>query len=197
MSMKVALERLLGGPCYHMAEVFPRPEHVAFWQAAGEGKPVDWDEVFDGFVATVDWPSCSFWQEQAAAYPDALIVLTTRSSPEAWWRSANDTIFAGMPEFEPAEEGAEPSFEGMWDAITRSRFTERWREKGPAIEAYERHNAEVRRLAPPERLLDFQVADGWEPLCAALGVPVPDEPFPHVNTTEEFRARRAGDPPAD
>lgn len=194
LSMKVALEKLLGGPCYHMAEVFPRPEHVALWQRAGEGHDVNWDDLFDGFVATVDWPSCSWWNELSQWYPDSLIILTTRSSPEAWWKSANDTIFKGMADNPVPEPGSEPSFEGMWDAISRNRFTSHWREQGAAMEAYEHHNAEVRRLAPRGRLLEFQVSDGWEPLCAALGVDVPDEPFPHVNTTDEFNARQKGDP---
>lgn len=197
MSLKVALEQLLGAPCYHMTEVFAHPEHTAVWQAAGQGRAVDWDALFDGFVATVDWPSCSFWSELSQHAPDALVVLTTRSSAEAWWTSANDTIFFGMADAPVPDPDAEPSFEGMWDAITRSRFTTGWREKDSAIAAYERHNAEVRRAAPADRFLDFQVSEGWEPLCAALDLPVPDLPFPHVNTTDEFRARFSDGPPAD
>jgi hypothetical protein len=66
-------------------------------------------------------------------------------------------------------------------------FTTDVLDKDAAITAYERHNADVLATAEPERLVCWQPGDGWEPICAALGVDVPDEPFPHVNTTEEFR----------
>ena len=191
-SLKVALEQLLGGPCYHMMEVFPREDHVARWQAAGRGQAVDWDALFEGFLATTDWPGCSFWQEILERNPDALVLLSTRSSPDVWWKSARDTIFFGLTDVPPPTDPDEVSFEAMWDAITRSRFTAEWREEGPAKEAYLRHNEEVRRRTPAGQLLEWQPGDGWAPICEALGLPVPDAPFPHANTTEEFRARFTG-----
>jgi hypothetical protein len=60
---------------------------------------------------------------------------------------------------------------------------------------YEVHLAAVRSEVPGDRLVEWVAGDGWVPLCDGLGLPVPDEPFPHVNTTEEFRARRAADGP--
>jgi hypothetical protein len=182
--LKIALEQLLGGPCYHMIEVFEHPEHVDVWRRAAEGDAVDWSEFPDGYVASVDWPGGSFWREMADANPDAVILLSTRSSPEAWWKSASETIFAviGQRDDMPPEWGA------MVEALFRNRFTGDIRDKASAIAAYERHNADVRATADPSRLLDWQPGDGWEPICKALGVAVPDEPFPHVNTTDEFRA---------
>jgi len=53
----------------------------------------------------------------------------------------------------------------------------------------------VRATVPPERLVDYTAGDGWEPLCKALGVPVPDAPFPHVNSTADFRAMMGLDAP--
>jgi hypothetical protein len=185
-SLKAALEQLLGGPCYHMAEVFQHPEHIPTWTAAARGEPVDWDVVFADYVATVDWPGASFWTDLLALNPEALVLLSTRLSAETWWKSANDTIFGGMTS-RPLD--LEDPFTAMWVAICDHRFTERWREPEPAMEAYERHNARVRAEAPADRLLEWQPGDGWEPLCAALGVAVPDEPFPHHNSTEEFRER--------
>ena len=64
------------------------------------------------------------------------------------------------------------------------------------IAAYERHNDEVRAGVPPERLLEWCPGDGWEPICERLGLPVPDEPFPKTNSTEDFRAL-AGLPPVE
>ena len=181
-SLKLALERLLDGPCYHMMEVFGRPDHIPVWREAATGDSPDWDALFEGYVAAVDWPVASFWPEVSAAYPDAVVLLSTRADAETWWKSASSTIFAIVD-----KEGPPPEFLGMWDAIATNRFTAGYREREPAIEAYQRHNAEVRREVPPERLLEWQPGDGWEPLCERLGVPVPDEPFPHTNSTEDFR----------
>src|SRR5579883_1954803 len=91
-SLKIALEQLLGAPCYHMVEVFNHPEHVAQWQAAANGEPADWDFVFQDYAATVDWPSASFYEEIMTQYPDAVVLLSTRSDAEAWWKSYSNTI---------------------------------------------------------------------------------------------------------
>ena len=182
-SLKLALERLLGGPCYHMMEVFSHPEHIALWREAATGDSPDWDALFDGYVAAVDWPVASFWPEVASANPDAVVLLSTRADAETWWKSASQTIFA----INDAAHAPPEAFRDMWDAIASNRFTPGYREREAAIEAYQRHNAEVRSEVPPERLLEWQPGDGWEPLCERLGVPVPDEPFPHTNSTEDFR----------
>src|SRR5713101_4103993 len=86
-SLKMALEKLLGGPCYHMMEVFQHPEHSALWEEAFTTGSTDWDTIFDGYVATCDWPSGGVWEPLAAANPDALILLSTRADGDAWWKS--------------------------------------------------------------------------------------------------------------
>jgi hypothetical protein len=182
-SLKIALERLLGGSCYHMIEVFEHPDDVDVWRRAAEGDAVDWSAFPEGYVASVDWPGCSFWREMAGANPDAIILLSTRESSEAWWKSANATIFQAM---DRAQEF--PGWARMIEAIFANRFTADVRDKAAAITAYERHNAEVRADADPQRLLEWTPGDGWEPICNALGVAVPEEPFPHLNTTDDFRA---------
>lgn len=186
-SLKLALERLLGEPCYHMVEVFGHPEHVPIWHAAADGEAVDWDALFADYGAAVDWPTASFWRELADAYPDAVVVLSTRTSADAWWRSADDTIFAHMRH----DAGDPPGLEGwraMVDAAIVRRFPGVPDDAETAKASYEAHNAAVRAAIPAERLVEWTAGDGWEPLCAALGVDVPDEPFPHVNTTADFRA---------
>jgi hypothetical protein len=182
MSLKTALERLLGEPCYHMIEVFPRPEHIGVWTDAANGKPVDWRALFDGFGAAVDWPTCAFWREISAEYPDALILLSTRTDADTWFTSADNTIFRVADDMPPEME----PFRAMWEAIATNTFTPDFRDHDAATAAYEAHNAAVRAEADPARLVEWQAADGWEPLCAALGVAVPDEPFPRMNTSEEW-----------
>lgn len=190
MSLKVALERLLGGPCYHMIEVFPRPAHAGLWTAAAHGERVDWHALLDGFPAAVDWPPAAFWKEISDAFPESIILLSTRASAESWWKSASETIFRRATD----ERGG--PIAAMANAIFETRFTTALHDREAAIAAYERHNADVRATAPRARLVEWTPKDGWGPLCKALGVAVPAEPFPHVNTTDEFRARvAAGRPP--
>lgn len=186
-SLKDALELLLGAPCYHMTECFGRPDDPARWTAAMHGRDVDWDDLFDGFAATVDWPSAACWKELAEAYPDALILHSERPA-EDWFRSADRTILEGFKK--PRSEWDPPGTNAWWDmavAMLEERFTSDFLDHDAAVAAVDAWNADVRATAPPERLLVWRTGDGWEPICDALGMPVPDEPFPHVNTTEQFR----------
>jgi hypothetical protein len=204
-SVKLALERLGLGPCYHMSEVIERPQRAGDWLAATR-HPVDWDRMFAGYLSTVDWPGAAFWRELLAAYPDAMVLLTVRDT-DSWYRSCADTIFrtAGrLPDAATAAAGALPAgfedFVAMTQAVVVDRvFGGRIDDRDHAVAVYERHNAAVRAEVPAGRLLEYRAADGWGPLCDRLGVPVPDEPFPHVNDTAAFRrrqdARFGGDTP--
>ena len=192
-SLKGALEQLLGGPCYHMLEVLERPPDVDAWHAAVREEPVDWSALLDGYRACVDWPAAAFWSEIETANPGALVLLSTRDSASDWWRSMERTIVptvqAPIPEDQPLLE----RHRKMVRELLAKRFTPGWQEPDAAMAAYERHNEAVRRAVPSERLLEWRPGDGWEPLCAALGVPVPREPFPHENTTAAFRTRQGLD----
>ncbi|HZO91909.1 MAG TPA: sulfotransferase [Chthonomonadaceae bacterium] len=184
-SLKLALERLLGAPCYHMVEVFAHPEHVSAWHSAAEGRMPDWHTLLAGYAAAVDWPAGAFWPELSEAFPDALVVLSVRD-PQSWWESAHNTIFQAIPSRPPDSD-----WRKMIDAMMTNRFTSALDDPQACIAAFERHNARVRETVPRERLLEWNVAEGWAPLCAALGVPIPEEPFPRTNTREEWLARRA------
>jgi hypothetical protein len=187
MSLKVALEKLLGGPCYHMLELFTHPEHIKDWAAAGKGTMPDWRRLFAGYRAAVDWPMCSFWEEIAAVHPDALVLLSVRDA-DSWWQSASETIFKGM------QLGAErmPEWHAMVRDIMESRFVWPPDDEAKTKAAYERWNEQVRARAPRRRFLEWRASDGWEPICKALDLPVPNEPFPRVNTRDEFLARMTG-----
>lgn len=189
LSLKNALEKLGFGACYHMMEVFPRPEHVAMWHRLAFGHPMDWDEVFRGFRATVDWPAARWWREIAAHYPDAKVLLSVRD-PEDWYRSMSDTIYQPMklPVPDGAPEIVRLQSEMVRKAVLAETFDNRFDDKALAIQVFKRHNQEVRDSIDSARLLEFDVREGWAPLCRFLEVPIPDEPFPRLNDTATTQA---------
>ena len=183
-SLKFALEHLGFGPCYHMSEVFARARrNVPLWLDAIDGRP-DWDAIFDGFASTTDYPACTYWRELAAHYPAAKVVLTVRD-PDSWFDSVSETIFS---------EAMQGSLAGsplgdMMQGVIFDAFGDRVRDREFMTEWFIRRNRDVIDSLPAERLLVFSPKDGWEPLCAFLGVAVPDGPFPRVNSRDEISAK--------
>lgn len=192
MSLKGALEMIGWGPCYHMIEVIKlegAPEH---WSRVTAGEAVDWEEVFKGFVSTVDWPACNFYAELAEAYPEAKVLLSLRD-PEKWWDSVHNTIYQALT---ADHANSPPNMQKQMAMANRlileQTFGGKFLDRDHAIGVFNAHNEAVKAAFPPERLLVFDVKEGWEPLCAFLGADVPDEPFPRVNSTEDFRASFGG-----
>jgi hypothetical protein len=194
LSLKLALDELGLGPCYHMVETIAYPEHDAMWLALARGETPDWSPILAGYTSTVDWPGLMIWRELAAASSDAKIILTMRD-PEEWYASAAATIFARMLEFESLRadpDAVDPLRRGhmeMVNAIVVEKTFGGSLDREHAIAAFNTHNDEVQRSVPPERLLVYESQEGWDPICAFLGVPVPATPYPKANTTEEFRSR--------
>jgi hypothetical protein len=183
-SLKKALEILGFGPCYHMQTAMTHLHHPYFWLRARRGEPVNWRRFFRRHRAAIDWPACEFYRELMLAFPDAKVVLTVRD-PAQWYDSVAGTLRAigrCFPWWFP------PAIARMQDAIIwNGRFRGRFDDRDAAIGAFVAHAEEVRRVVPADRLLVFDVAQGWEPLCAFLGRPVPDRPFPRLNDREFFR----------
>lgn len=181
LSLKLALEHLGFGPCHHMIEIMSASrEHIPLWLEVVRGKP-DWDAVYAGFSSTVDYPSCTYWRELADYYPDAKVILSTRDA-EGWFDSVQRTIFSPQ-NLEKFKEG--PIEEFMNGAVLGD-FGDRIADRDFMVDYYRRREQDVIDTLPPERLLAHRSADGWEPLCAFLGVPVPAEPYPRVNTSEDM-----------
>jgi hypothetical protein len=179
-SLKLALEELGFGPCYHGTDMYRNhPPGWHLWVRALDGEPVDWDVIFDGYKATTDSPACLFYRELAEKYPSAKVILTVRES-NSWIASAQATYLspAGIKTLnEPSDSTA---VELLRKELTAG-FGAQLENRESVIAAYERHNAEVQAAIPPERLLVYDVTQGWAPLCEFLGVPVPETPFPHAN----------------
>jgi hypothetical protein len=195
-STKDALEMLGFGPCHHMHEVLANPDQVAYWQEIAAGRPVDYNAVFAGYSSQIDWPGAHIWRELAAFFPDAKVLLTMRPE-ESWYRSYSKTIgklsrvYRTLP--------LPPHITDMMDAINglleRETFQGPPYDKNVALAAYRQRLEDVKAAIPRERLLVFDVAEGWGPLCDFLEVPVPDKPFPHHNLREDFWEVLGGEPP--
>lgn len=180
-SLKAALEHL-GFPCHHMIEVFMHMDSLPLWVDAFQGRP-DWSAIYKDYTATADYPGCIFWRELAAEYPDAL-VLHTQRDPDEWFDSTQATIFAPRGPTEQPPPPLKPMFDALMSRLPADRH-----DRAAMTAYFRRHNEEVAREIPAKRLLVYNVAQGWEPLCRFIGVPVPTVPFPKVNTRDEFRAR--------
>jgi len=195
LSLKHALERLGFGPCYHMAEVAANPHHVDLWRRTWRGEDV-WPEIFADYHAAVDWPAAAFWRRLMDYYPKARVVLSLRDGA-SWFQSASATIFRSMREGLASND---PTLRERLlmakEIIVDGTFDGDLTDRDAAIAAYDANVAAVRAAVAPERLVEVRAEHGWPPLCAALGVAVPDEAYPRVNTTEEFfeRWRRRPDP---
>lgn len=181
-STKLAIEQLGLGRCYHMGEVIANPSHMAYWIAAADGKP-EWGTLLAGYVATTDYPACTFWRELSEYFPEAKVMLTVRDA-EKWFESVNETIMSQkMIEYVKDTPFGALNQRTIWDTVEG-----RMADRDYMIAHFERHAAEVKATIPADRLLVFDVKQGWEPLCAFLGVPVPKGPFPRVNSRNETRA---------
>ncbi|PRY02466.1 sulfotransferase family protein [Allonocardiopsis opalescens] len=194
VSLRLALEALGFAPCYHMKELYDRPERLALWRAAAEGR-ADWTQVLAGYRATLGWPGCAFWPGLVAAFPEAKVILTSRD-PAEWYRSAYRTLYRSRfgPDGAPRtpEGRAGEVFAFNEEVIWQGAFGGRFEQPEHAVRVFTEHERRVRAGVPAERLLEFRAADGWAPLCAFLGVPVPDRPYPDTNSAESYRARVLG-----
>ncbi len=185
-SMREALDVLGFGPCHHMYEVIQRPEQKERWRAFVKGAPADWPRLFEGYASCVDWPSVFYWRELIAAYPEARVILTWRT-PESWWDSFGKTILPVL------QSSTDPDSLGV--ALIAKRVFGGRHDRAHAIAAYEANVADVLATVPAGRLLVHRLGDGWAPLCAHLGVAVPDRPYPSRNAAAEFAAAHLQDQP--
>jgi hypothetical protein len=184
MSLKLALEELGFGPCHHMEEVLENGEaQIPFWNEAHAGRP-DFDAIYRDYRAAVDWPTAAFWREVAEAYPAAKVILSSRTA-DSWVRSFSETILSVLMAPETWPEPARPWLEMVTDVVIDRSLGGTTDAEG-LLAKFNAHEAAVKAAITPERLLVFDVRQGWEPLCRFLGKPLPSTPFPRTNSKEEF-----------
>ncbi len=188
LSLKLALERLGVGPCYHMNDVFTHAGHAQAWRDAFQRGNADWDTLLHGYRAAVDWPSAHFWRPLADHYPAAKVILTVRDR-DAWYESISTTIFPAQRRPLPAPDHPHYAQLAMPRELILHGTFGQVQDKAHVLSIYDAHNAAVRAQMAASRLLVYDVKDGWAPLCAFLGVPVPDQAFPRSNSQQEFLDR--------
>lgn len=203
LSLKLALEHIGLGPCYHMSEMIANIRaHLPLWLDSARGNP-RWDEIFAAYKSSTDYPGCMFWRELVAKYPNAKVVLTTRD-PDKWFESVTATVMS--PEHRQRLEGDPAMAEFFRLTVFTGDLEQRLGDRAKMIEYFNAWNQAVIDEVPADKLLVYAAADGWEPLCAFLGVPVSSEPYPRVNSREEMAERTgelgemrrgAGPPPPD
>ena len=192
-SLKAGLEQLLDGPCYHMFELGQRREADGVrWVQALRGDRAELEAVLDGWAGAVDWPASILWREMAEQFPDATVVLSHRGSADAWWTSADVTVWEAMRRTEAGDDDVLRSFNRLMRRAA-SLPQEGWDDPAIAKAWYEQHYRDVVDVIPAERLVIWEPTDGWEPLCTALNLPVPEVPFGHHNSTADFRAQAGFD----
>jgi hypothetical protein len=198
LTQKLALEELGLDPCYHWVNVIADLDQVGLWDRALDGE-APWEEVFAGYRSSVDWPGGYFYRELMDAYPEAKVLLSVREG-EAWERSFRETIWTMckgqslMPLLARARGEVDPRWRRYMALVDRMFWGPQGTfatgdEPAQLIEQMVAHNEQVKRAVPAERLLVWEVGEGWGPLCDFLEVDVPDGPLPHANDRETFLER--------
>ncbi|RLA12487.1 MAG: sulfotransferase family protein [Gammaproteobacteria bacterium] len=188
LSLKLALEQLGLGPCYHMHTVFQNAEDAATWEQARIDGNADWPQLLKGYVSAVDWPPAYFWRQLREFAPEAKVILSVRDA-ESWYKSISSTIFPAQTA-PLADNETDMNLLMPRRLIRFSTFDDRCSDKQYVIDTYQRHNQAVIDAVPADQLLVYDITDGWAPLCQFLGLPTPDGPMPRSNTAEDFKQRR-------
>jgi len=196
-STRLALKQLLGSDCYHGWTLIEERDdhHQHFYKALrGEATKEDWREVLKDYKAGLDLPINLFYKELMEVFPEAKVLLTVRD-PVSWYVSVRDSIvkfhnieklwpYSWFIYFAGTQESADLLHElsvkqGAYDAVNAG--------KESAVKFWEDHVKDVMEHVPKEKLLVWNVKEGWGPLCKFLDVPVPDAPFPRLNETQEIQ----------
>ncbi len=203
-TLKASLEKLGFSKTYHMKELLAHPENLHYWLTLRDTGTTNWSELYEGYQATVDFPAYPWYKEHMNKYPDAKVILTTRPF-EKWYASLKDTIWQAGPQtigqkltmmskliFNARLRSVIKCVKFAKSSIFEKHLEGKFEDKAFAEKVFNQHIEDVKSSVRPERLLIYEVSDGWEPLCHFLNVPVPPEPLPHLNKKEDFKEMLAG-----
>lgn len=202
-SLQLAIEKLGFGKCYHMEELLRNPEGVKHWTNAYKEKSVRWEELFKNYQSIVDFPGSMYYKELADYYPESKVILSVRD-PERWYNSVRSTIYSFDPGpaikirmllMMPFSTTARNLFKVILlndKSIWKKFFEGRFKDKEYAINKFNNHIEEVKKVIPKDRLLIFEAKDGWAPLCKFLNTEIPNEPYPNSNKQNDFHTWAKG-----
>jgi len=206
-----ALEQILPGKCHHMLRAFTGTRDANFWPKVGRGEGLDedWKEFIqaEGLSAAVDFPMSLYWKDLLRMYPNAKVLLTVRD-PVKWYQSVKNTIrnicrflmesTAGAPLRMIGRLQGKPVGAALYTCNAATYLGAKY-PKGlfgavdageeTAVRFFNDWKEQVIQEVPADRLLVFEVKQGWEPLCKFLGLPQPEGPFPNTNDTKEQQGR--------
>lgn len=186
VSAYLALNKLGVGPVFHNMEIPKTPGLAKRIHDVALGGDETWGELLDGYHACLDFPACVFWKDILKEFPDAKVLHTIRD-PDDWFDSINSTIFAILQTPFPDDPAQRQHWEMSTEVILKQCFDMRLDDRKHCTSVFRAREVEVRATVPDDRLLVFDVREGWEPLCDFLDVPVPDEDFPRMNSKTEVR----------
>lgn len=181
-----------------MEELINHPEQIQYWQQLHREGTTNFNLLFKGYDAIVDFPGYIFYQAIYLAYPEAKVILSTRDF-DSWYKSAANTIYQSGPNL---TQKVLLSFQLPFSSrlrklikvvkfankvVWQEEFAGKFEDKAFAKSVFEQHHEAVKRSISPEKLLVYHVKDGWEPLCQFLDKPVPTETFPRVNQQVAFK----------
>ena len=198
-TLKQSLETLGFKHVYHMKELLVNPERFQYWKTLDETGTTDWDALYDGYDGTVDFPGYPWYKEHMKRYPDAKVILTVRDFDD-WYKSVDSTVFRAGPQtpfekikmlgkllFSPRARKVVRCIKWFKKVFFAERLQGKFGDKDFTRKFWDAHLADVKKHVPKDRLLVYDVREGWGPLCAFLGVPEPAEPLPHLNKKENFK----------
>jgi len=192
LSLKAALTTLGFKKTHHMEDVMTNPGQALLWHGVAFDESLEWDAIYDGYQAAVDFPSSAYYKELLDHYPDAKVVLTFRDF-DSWYTSASGTIYAvgkTIPAWLKALVPSAGQVAAMVEqVIWQGVFGGKFEDKAHTRDVFAEHIERVKAHVPAEQLLVYQVKEGWGPLCEFLGCEVPAEDFPHLNDTAAFQKR--------
>lgn len=178
-TLKKSLQMLGFKGAYHFKDLIANPDRLKYWLELENNGKTDFEQLFDGYEASVDFPGYPYYKLLMQQYPKAKVILTIRDF-DSWYESNLNTIWQVPP--------TNDCLKFMRDTYLIKQFNNNFASKELAEKAFHAHNNEVIAHVPKEQLLVYQVKDGWEPLCNFLGLPIPDESLPHLNKKENFTA---------
>ncbi|MBT8257500.1 MAG: sulfotransferase family protein [Bacteroidia bacterium] len=198
-TLKRSLETLGYSRVYHMKELLVNPQRLKYWEQLDATGDTDWDALYDGFDATVDFPGYPWYKEHMKRYPDAKVILTVRDF-DSWYKSVDSTVFRAGPQT-PGEKikmltklllssrarKVVKCIKFFKRTFFADRLHNKFGDKEYARKFWEGHIEDVKASVPADNLLIYDVRDGWGPLCAFLGVAEPADPLPHLNKKENFK----------